>query len=328
MSEFFWFLERVLSYVWKIRGRKKGVHDRGISILEKYDLEASVASRGRGALICQTGQGLVLIREYYGSIRKLEYQAKLLEKISGQKEIHVDTLKRNKEENYITVDKENIPYLVKNWYDGKECDTQSRKDIMRSVKALASLHKTMQMPVWEHYVRESLLSEYERHNRELRKIKKFIFQKHQKNEFERCYLEHADRYLCCAEEAFKRISQSSYDRLRTVSLERGCVCHGAFHQHNILMWDSETAVVNFDNWNYDVQMADLYQFMRKILEKHGWDKELGKEMIQSYCEIRPLIKEERENLAVRFAYPEKFWKLANYYYTHNKVWIPKKSGKT
>ena len=48
MSEFFWVLERVLSYVWKIRGRKKGVHDRGISILEKYDLEASAASRGRG----------------------------------------------------------------------------------------------------------------------------------------------------------------------------------------------------------------------------------------------------------------------------------------
>ena len=301
------------------------MHDRGISILEKYDLEASATSRGRGALICQTGQGLVLIREYYGSTRKLEYQAKLLEKIAGQKEIHVDTLKQNKEENYITIDKENIPYLVKDWYDGKECDTQSRKDIMRSVKALASLHKTMQMPVWEHYVRESLLSEYERHNRELRKIKKFIFQKHQKNEFERCYLEHADRYLCCAEEAFKRISQSSYDRLRTMSLEKGCVCHGAFHQHNILMWNSETVVVNFDNWNYDVQMADLYQFMRKILEKHGWDKELGKEMIQSYCEIRPLIKEERENLAVRFAYPEKFWKLANYYYTHNKVWIPKKN---
>ena len=30
------------------------MHDRGISILEKYDLEASAASRGRGALICQT----------------------------------------------------------------------------------------------------------------------------------------------------------------------------------------------------------------------------------------------------------------------------------
>ncbi len=301
------------------------MYDRGLSVLEQYGLEASITSRGRGALICRTEQGLVLIREYYGSVKKLEYQAKLLEKIAGQKEIHVDTLKKNKEETYITVDKENIPYLVKDWYEGKECDTQSRKDIRRSVKALAGLHKTMQMPVWEHYVRESLSSEYERHNRELRKIRKFMVQKRQKNEFERCYLEHADSYLRCAEEAYRRIRQSSYDKLRAVSLETGCVCHGAFNQHNILMQESQTAVVNFDNWNYDVQMADLYQFMRKILEKHGWEKELGKEMIQSYCEIRPLTGEERENLAIRFAYPEKFWKLANYYYTHNKVWIPKKN---
>ena len=249
------------------------------------------------------------------------------EYIAGQMVYPVDLLEKNIPGFALcefTIDKEGVilrPHIVRSTHP------EFAEEALRIVKALASLHKTMQMPVWEHYVRESLLSEYERHNRELRKIKKFIFQKHQKNEFERCYLEHADRYLCCAEEAFKRISQSSYDRLRTVSLERGCVCHGAFHQHNILMWDSETAVVNFDNWNYDVQMADLYQFMRKILEKHGWDKELGKEMIQSYCEIRPLIKEERENLAVRFAYPEKFWKLANYYYTHNKVWIPKKNLK-
>ena len=68
------------------------------------------------------------------------------------------------------------------------------------------------------------------------------------------------------------------------------------------------------------ETQDAIKYIRDTFQK-----ELGKEMIQSYCEIRPLIKEERENLAVRFAYPEKFWKLANYYYTHNKVWIPKKN---
>lgn len=25
------------------------------------------------------------------------------------------------------------------------------------------------------------------------------------------------------------------------------------------------------------------------------------------------------------AYPEKYWKLANYYYTHNKAWISEKN---
>lgn len=301
------------------------MYDRGLSILEQYGLEASVVNRGRGALICQTEEGLVLIRECYGSAKKLEYQAQLLQKIESEKEVCVDTLKKNNEESYITIDKENIPYLVKTWYEGKECDTQSSGDVRRSIKALASLHKKMKMPVWEHYVRESLLSEYERHNRELKKIRKFILKKRQKNEFERCYLEYAQRYIDCAEETLRRLQLSSYKSLRQRQLEKGSVCHGALNQHNILLCEERVAIVNFDSWNYDIQTADLYQFMRKILEKHGWDKKIGKEMLESYCEVCPLDKEECENLAIRFAYPEKFWKLANYYYTHNKVWIPKKN---
>ena len=30
-------------------------------------------------------------------------------------------------------------------------------------------------------------------------------------------------------------------------------------------------------------------------------------------------------MAVRLAYPEKFWKVANSYYHSNKAWIPEKS---
>lgn len=89
-----------------------------------------------------------------------------------------------------------------------------------------------------------------------------------------------------------------------------------------------TAVTNFDKWGFDVQMADLYQFMRKILEKQDWDISLGKSMIQAYEEIRPISKMEKENLKIRFAYPEKYWKLANYYYTHNKAWISKRIWKS
>lgn len=84
-------------------------------------------------------------------------------------------------------------------------------------------------------------------------------------------------------------------------------------------------MTNFDKWNYDIQMADLYQFMRKILEKHDWDIRLGQKMLQAYEQVRPITKEEFENLRVRFAYPEKYWKLANYYYTHNKAWISQKN---
>ena len=112
--------------------------------------------------------------------------------------------------------------------------------------------------------------------------------------------------------------------LREKAWREGDVCHGAYNQHNILMLRKGEAVTNFGNWCFDIQMADLYHFMRKILEKYSWDLTLGKEMLTEYHRIRPVSYQEWQNLKVRFTYPEKYWKLANYYYSHKKVWI---SGK-
>ena len=301
------------------------MYDRGISVLEQYGLEAKSTYRGRGALICDTQAGLVQIREYNGSPRKLGYQAKLLEIVSTRNQISVDSLLPNQEGAYVSADKDNIPYVVKRWYEGRECDTQSMKDIKRSVTALASLHKTMKMPVQTHYVKEPLLMEYERKNRELRKIRKFVCQKRRKNDFELRYLDSIACYLWHAEEAQRRLNCSDYEDLRCRSLETGDVCHGEYNQHNVLMLAQNTAVINFDRWHYDVQMEDLYQFMRKILEKHNWDLEMGRQMLLAYHEEKPMNVQELENLRIRFAYPEKFWKLANYYYSHSKAWISEKN---
>ena len=77
----------------------------------------------------------------------------------------------------VTRDKDNIPYTLQNWYEGRECDTKSREDIIRSVQILARVHKFMNMPVEKAYMARSLADEYARHNQEIRKIRKFIRQK-------------------------------------------------------------------------------------------------------------------------------------------------------
>lgn len=73
----------------------------------------------------------------------------------------------------VTRDKDNIPYTIQNWYEGRECDTKSREDIIRSVQILARVHKFMNMPVEKAYMARSLADEYARHNQEIRKIRKF-----------------------------------------------------------------------------------------------------------------------------------------------------------
>lgn len=301
------------------------MYDRGLSVLEQYGLESEHAYRGRGALICHTKEGTVLIKEFRGTSKKLEAQAELLMCIEQDGKVSADTLLKNNDGEYISRDAEDVPYVVRHWYEGRECDTKSLEDIERSLSALASLHKCMEMPVCEHYVRESLIREYERKNRELKKIRKFIYAKRRKNDFELGYLRSIQCFLAHAEETYQRLCDSAYEKLRSQAIERGCICHGEFNQHNIILMPERTAAVNFEKWNYDVQTADLYQFMRKILEKNDWDVELGKRMLHAYDRIKPLTCEELENLNIRFSYPEKYWKLANYYYSHNKAWISEKN---
>ena len=80
-----------------------------------------------------------------------------------------------------------------------------------------------------------------------------------------------------------------------------------------------------EHWGFDVQMADLYRFMRKILEKYNWDVRLGMKMLSAYHKEKSISEDEWQNIHIRFLYPEKYWKLANYYYSHKKVWISEKN---
>jgi len=172
------------------------------------------------------------------------------------------------------------------------------------------------------YRRESIVEECIRHNVEIRKIRKYLQTKKKKNEFEKLLLASASPYLEQGERAAAEMKASSYEKLRQRADEEGAVCHGEFSQHNILLENGrgETAV-NFDKWNFDLQVADLGYFMRKILEKHGWSERAAERILNAYSARRPLDEGEIETLRLYLSYPWKYWKLANRYYGSRKSWI-------
>ena len=303
------------------------LYDYGLSTLAQYELTADRSARTRGALLCYTAQGLLILREFRGSEKKLKKQQELL--LYLQKNgINTDYFLQNTQESLISKDKDEQRFTLQHWYEGRECDTKSREDILKSVRTLARLHILMKMEPVEEYRERSLRDEYLRHNQELRKIRKFIRKKGASCVFEKDYLASVEWFLQRAQYAVELLDETEYDSLREQAWKEGRVCHGEYNQHNVLMLKGENesiAVTNFGRWNFDIQMADLYRFMRKILEKHNWNLNLAQEMLREYHKIRPISKAEWQNLRVRFTYPEKYWKLANHYYSHKKVWISEKN---
>ena len=125
----------------------------------------------------------------------------------------------------------------------------------------------------------------------------------------------------------KRLEDSGYERLYQDSLAQGLLVHGDYNYHNVLMLPETggSATTNFEHFRIDVQALDLYYFLRKVMEKHKWKESLGRAMLEAYAEVRPLKPEELEVIALKASYPEKFWKIANFYYNSGKAWIPGKN---
>ena len=99
-------------------------------------------------------------------------------------------------------------------------------------------------------------------------------------------------------------------------------CHGDYNQHNVIFSREGIAVVHFENFLYQESVGDLANFIRKMMEKNNWNAGLGMDLTRGYDRVRKLSPEELKYLYVYLAYPEKFWKIVNFYYNSRKVWIP------
>lgn len=299
-----------------------GLYDHGLGVLEQYGLTAKSVGKGRGALICETEQGIKCIREYWGSPGKMEIQRKLLCRCREEGYSLVDVTMENTDGHVVSMGEGGIPYVVRDWYAGRECDTRSGEDIHKSVTAMAKLHKVLHMEE-EGGTGENLLEECRKHNRELRRIGKYVKTKKNKVPFEEKLAASMERFLEQGEKTVRELERSGYEQL--LSEGKSQICHGECSQHNIIFTREGVAFMNFEHWKRELQTADLCQFMRKILEKNKWNVKMGADLMESYTRIRPLSSEELQNLKLQLSYPWKYWKIANFYNGSSKVWISDKN---
>jgi len=305
------------------------VNDRALSLLEQYDIEVLRTRKGRGTFICDTKQGLVLMKEYTGHPEKLKRQQQILQKVNKIGLVKTEEVLPNKEGQLWVKDNDGVFYIVKTYFEGSECNIYDMKECMEAMRTLAKLHESMERAVeclWEEEHPEGMirkesaspLAEYEKHNRELLRIWSYLKKKGQKQIFE--------TRLLGVMEYFVNRARNVTESWRAMEDTSGpTICHGDYQYHNIIRCQDGWHVLNFEKMLKDGPMGDVYLFMRKVMEKNSWQITLGKEMLSAYDVIRIMDEHDRKDLYHRFAYPEKFWKIANFYYNSGKAWIPEKN---
>lgn len=307
------------------------MNEKDAVVLSQYDIDVKEIKRGRGSFVLTTNKGYKLLTEYVGSKKHIEGMAELTRSLKEAGFDKVDTICPTKTGELYYEDEEKRKFCLKDWFDAKECDVKSMPDIMASVGILAKLHLKMYeaMPYMEEDCTlpkaPSLFEQYDKQIRELKRVKKYLKEKHKKNGFEMTALNCFDEFYDSAVEARSRLLQSTYDEQIRNAREKKELCHGAYNHHNILFGRGFIALTNFDKAKCNLAITDLYDFMRKLLEKYNWDIKLAYKMLDEYNKVKPITDGELEVLSVMFSYPEKFWKIINFYYNSSKAWIPEKN---
>jgi spore coat protein I len=314
------------------------MNEKSLEVLKQYDLDVKKIVRGRGGIILGTQNGVKLFLECVRNDRYYEREDAITSAVAENGFGKVDTYVRNGSGGLISADEEGRHFVVKNWFDGRECNVKDINDLCNSVRVLARLHNVLEnvsldsaqeMPVAMLSAEEKnetpMRETYKKHMKELKLAGNYLKNKKSKSGFEQIAYKNIEHFYAEARNAVDMMCSAQLDRRFMQAKADGEISHGSFNYHNILFEGDVAAVTNFDHYKVECRISDLYQFMRKIMEKYDWDILLAYKMIDEYDKIRSISDEDLEVLRALFAFPEKFWKVMNYYFNSNKAWIPPKT---
>lgn len=310
------------------------MNDRAVAVLEQYDFNVTSTRKGRGIIIAETDKGTISLSEYNGRPERLLLCKKVCDCMEEAGFHQIDNLIPNQEGSLYVTDVDGKNYTVKRYVEGRECNVIDEKECRYIVGEIAKLHHIMefggklrvQTAEDETQEKEQLvIRDFSKREIELNRVRSFIRKQSKKGEFELAFLREFSYFEDIAKEAATYIDDECLKRLSESVEERGMYCHGECNQHNILLTAPRgVAATHFEKCCMDIQIRDLYLFLRKILEKNNWSYGLGYSILEEYIKNKALSRDEKRYLYARLLYPERFWKIANAYLNKRKSLPPRR----
>ncbi len=302
------------------------MEDRQETAIARYELSVRRRYRSRGGWMLETNRGLKLLREYESIRSHFQLENQIKEHLIQNGFTQIDEVVPNEDGKLVTELETGEKYVLYQWFPGEECDLRSESCLMTAGENLGKLHQALrgfeEIETADGDSKE-LMEQFEKHNRELKRVNGYMKSKKRKSEFEIYAINCFRGYYEKACEAAERLEHCSY--YQNAGEERQQVSHGDYNYHNLIRTAKGMATTGFEKAGGGLQLLDLTYFMRKTLEKNNWSKRAGEAVLSGYDKACTLSEEQMEFVYIMLAYPEKYWKLMNHYYNKKKSWLSAKS---
>lgn len=311
------------------------MYDRDTAMLEKYDLTVKNIRKVRGGWLCIAQEGLFLWKESRSGEERLNLEDEICRRVGekgishiwncagGSDALRMDRFVRNQDGLLLTEDDYGRKFVLKEWTEGRECDVKNAEDLRNGARAAACMHQILRAVKAEIEkaalaVQEPYEELWNRRRKEIARVQAYVRKRRNKNPFEQLIMKETPYYAGQAQKALELLGQLSKKM-------EPQICHGDFHYHNLIYGRQENWICQSSRFHLGYQIADFYLFLRKCMEKQGWNWQLAKDLLNLYCRCCPVTGEDLQLLYCLFLFPEKYWKQMNFYVQSNKAWMPEKN---
>jgi len=303
-------------------------------ILRCYDFSTASVERVRSAYKVCTEKGdfcLKRVSHGYVKAKKSFYIVQHLKENGCDNLAEYYTAKDGK----ALIKRKDAAFYLTNWIEGRETSFSNPEEILKCSALLAYFHnmakgfKTPKHVKMKSHTQEWIKS-FKKYIGEMEGFKKHIDRLKLKSQFDYAYRDSIDIFLKEAEYSVHILEHSNYNALCGYYISEGYVCHDSFYYQNILVDKNDRLyIVDLESCQYDIPVSDLGKLIRRVLSKKHfrWDFDFCRRIIEEYCKVRPLAKEEYEILLSILIFPHKFWRLGRKRYVRNKKWNEDEYGK-
>ncbi len=303
-------------------------------VLRNYDFAVESVEKVRSAYKVCTDKGSFCLKKVSHGYRKAKKSYHIMKHLKDNGFDNIAEYYYTKEGKSLVKHRDAAFYLTK-WIEGNEVSFSSKDEILISAALLADFHnhakgfkapKHVKIRTHTKKWRKTFLKCRE----EIGKFKDYIDKLKLKGEFDYTYRNNIDFFMKEAELSVRILDHSRYNELCDYYINEGHVCHDSYYYQNILLdKDGRFYIVDLESCQHDIPMSDLGKFIRRVLskKKYKWDFDFCRRIIESYCAVRPMTKEEYEMLLAMLVFPHKFWKLGKKRYVRNKKWNEEKYRK-
>jgi len=303
-------------------------------IFRHYDFHVNSVEKIRSAYKVFTDKGIFCLKRVNHGYRKAKKSYYIMKYLKEKGYENIADCYFTKEGRPLIKDKDTAFYLTY-WIEGREASFKAKDEILRCSELLADFHnngKGFKAP--KHSNMKSHIKKWRKSfvkcRNELFKFQEYIGKLKLKSEFDYTYKNYIDSFIKEAELAVRILDCSMYNELCEYYINEGYLCHDSYYYQNIIIDENEKYyIVDLESSQFDIPMSDLGKMLRRILSKKRfkWDFDLCRNIIESYCKVRPMIKEEYEILLAMLVFPHKFWKLGRKRYVKKKKWKEDKYSK-